>query len=163
MDGIDPHSVFDSDDDGDLDLRDLALFQQFPPLIHSIARPQAAVVQNECCLGESGLRNLGNCMSGPGQTDVPHTCQSAVECEVGFDQPVEGGDYAYQLCDVDGTIMPDASAMCVSWSAAQMPLVDACPASHVPGITAFITFDADGDGDFDLTDYADFQRAVQGD
>lgn len=153
--GIDLFSVFDDDQDGDLDLIDVAVFMNTydpaPKRVQSDARPVAAA----CCFTLNNQRSAGECLSGPDVLHSVESCDNQGICSIGFSALIEPGDYLYKMCAPAPSIPKDnSSAACAFWSHVPEPIAFSCVASYDPGITPFVTFDADGDGDFDLSDLA---------
>jgi len=148
--GVDLFSVMDDDGDGDLDETDVAEFEQFREVVPKVVQSEAVLSLIECCVPSDVLR-----LSGPGVTAVP----LAATCMAGFSEPVEPGDYQYELC---GEAPRDASgptsSFCQSWQLEELPPSFYCPAADFTEETMFIVADTDGDDDVDLVDYASFQQ-----
>ena len=145
--------------DGDLDLADLAVFLQVYDVTPKLVQSDAVLAYAECCVHESVIRNIGQCLSGPRVTTAPFPCDGVATCVAGFSEPVEIGDYQHKLCASGEPVLPGPSdAVCVSWQAEGVPAAHLCPARNIPGSTFFIVSDADGDADVDLADFAVFQR-----
>jgi len=152
-------TVYDDDQDGDLDLKDLAVFTQVYDSVPKLEQSDAVVVAVECCVPESIVRRIGECLSGPGGMSIPSACTGTATCVVGFSALVEVGDWQYKLCTTGPVELPDAStSFCVSWQTESMPIAHSCRGSHIAGNYFFVVSDTDGDGDVDLADYAVIQR-----
>jgi len=155
-------AVFDDEQDGDLDLWDLAVFNQDYDSVPKLEQSDAVVVYVECCVPEGVVRNIGACLSGPGGTTIPTACDAAANCVVGFSALVEVGDWLNKLCASGPRVPPDPStSYCFSWQSEEIPIVHLCPGSHISGLAMFVVSDSDGDGDVDLCDFAVFQREFE--
>jgi len=153
--GIDLFTVFDDDQDGDLDLRDVAVFMETYEPAPKRVQSDARMVAAECCFSIEDQRGVGVCLSGPGVNHPIASCENQGRCVVGFDGVVGPGDLMYKLCSVAPFVDLDPAATeCASWSFDGPPVTFTCNASYIAGVTPFSTFDADGDGDFDLGDLA---------
>lgn len=155
-------TTYDADRDGDLDLRDVALFQE---LFHEIPNPtqsDATLVRVECCFPEATLRSVGLCLSGPGALNAPLACDLQAACTLGFSGTVEIGDFMYRLCRPESTTTIGPSArFCSSWTEEDVPIVQSCEATDAAGVGSWLVFDDDGDGDLDLMDFASIQRIIE--
>ncbi len=157
--GIDLLSMYDLDYDGDMDLRDLATFQRVYQSMPKQVQGDARLVYAECCFPEVGLRNIGQCLSGPGVPYSPRGCESKATCALGFSAAVEVGDLMYTLCRPGPATLDRSGSFCLSWRAEEnVPIAHHCDAAYAHGVTSFVVFDEDGDGDLDLADFAAFQR-----
>lgn len=155
-----PQIDADKPGDGDLDLVDFAVFQRSYTLIPNAEQPRANPFAVECCLDESGLRQLGGCIGGPAATLPPPGCDAHLSCVVAFPEPVGPGDYLYQLCRDGEPILPDLTKTCFAAQDADFEPAFLCQAAPLSGVTTFAAFDADRDGDLDLTDYARYQYSL---
>ncbi|MHC4697337.1 MAG: hypothetical protein ACYTFA_11390 [Planctomycetota bacterium] len=157
--GLDLFATVDADGDGDLDLRDVALFLETLEPVPRVRQSKAHVVSVECCLPAVELLRIGECMSGPGLTHAPGTCRFPASCTIGFSEPVYPGDFLHHLCGTGPPEPPDpADAFCASWYQTGEPAADVCEVDFASGVGSFVTFDSDGDGDLDLADLAVYQR-----
>ncbi|MDO8629290.1 MAG: hypothetical protein Q7R41_02255 [Phycisphaerales bacterium] len=161
--------VFDDEQDGDMDLRDINAFQEFYQVAPNQVQCDAILVALECCVPESVVRDIGRCLSGPVVHEfvgrppriisTPPPCNEDIRCTLGFSAPVELGDYLYRMCAAGLPIDPNASiGYCSSWEVAETQVVFECPANKAAGVTFFVVSDSDGDDDVDLFDFAAFQR-----
>jgi hypothetical protein len=156
--GIDLFTLLDSQGDGDFDLRDFALFQEGFGTVPKVIQTESRIVSVECCYPEGHVRGIGLCLSGPGVSSAPGACESGALCEVGFSEPVELGDYMYELCSSGPVVMPDPSeSFCSAWLKEGSEPVQTCRAAYAQGVSPFIVFDNDGDADLDMFDFASFQ------
>jgi len=157
--GITLFEIFDDEQDGDLDAIDFAWFQQTYESIPKQVQSNAKVVSVECCIPESVIRDIGECLSGPSQSAIPSACIHDTRCVVGFSEPVEIGDYLFKLCAAGLAVTPDLSnGLCTSWQDPATPSAFECVALRTPGLSLFVVSDDDGDGDVDLRDFSVFQR-----
>lgn len=155
-------AVFDDEQDGDLDLGDLAVFHQVYDSTPKLEQSDAVLVYLECCVPQAVVKAIGNCLSGPGETALPGTCNAAANCIAGFSAPVEVGDWLNRLCASGPIVPPDPSnSYCSSWQSEEIPTVYLCPGSHISGLAMFVVSDSDGDGDVDLRDFAVLQREFE--
>ena len=151
--------TYDTDGDGDLDLRDMAVFQQIYRPLPKQDRGVTQVVSVKCCISESNLIRIGDCLSGPDNTNVRAVCGSIGTCVLGF-----SGDTTNmgELCNPRNPDIPDdPRAVCTSWTTESAPATQRCVAAPNTDFSLFDTYDADGDGDLDLRDIAAFQRAYR--
>lgn len=162
--GFDLFTFWESDGDGDLDLRDVAWFLTTLDMYEPVPRlrqSNAHIVSVECCFPAGELLRIGEGMSGPGWAIEPEALGYTPRCRVGFSEPVEPGDFLYRLC---GTGPPDPpgppDALCTSWQLVDEPVAQMCEVSLGSYMSSFVTFDDDGDGDIDLTDFAHFQIEI---
>lgn len=124
-----------------------------------IAPGAAQIVSVKCCISEGNLIRIGQCLSGPGDTDAPPACGSIATCVLGY-----GADTALmpQMCAGDQTDLPDEPrAICSSWIADNVSVVSQCVASADTNFSPFDIYDADRDGDLDLRDIAVFQQVYE--
>jgi hypothetical protein len=153
---------YDTDRDGDLDLRDVAAFQE---LFHGIPNPtqsDAMLVRVECCFPEASLLSLGLCLSGPGVLDAPPACDSRAVCTLGFSDTVQVGDFMYRLCRPESTTtIGPSDFFCSSWAEEGAAIVQSCEATEAFGVGSWLVFDDDNDGDLDLLDFANLQRIFE--
>ena len=160
--GINLFTIYDADRDGDLDLRDVAAFQE---LFHGIPNPtqsDAMLVRVECCFPEASLLSLGLCLSGPGVLDAPPECDSQAACTLGFSDTVQVGDFMHRLCRPESTTtIGPSDFFCSSWVEEGVPIVQSCEATEASGVGSWLVFDDDGDGDLDLVDFASLQRIFE--
>jgi hypothetical protein len=160
--GINLFTMYDADGDGDLDLEDVAVFQQTYQSVPKRVQSEAALVSVECCFSEEGLRNMGQCLSGPGVRCSPPVCELHAGCVLGFSDIVELGDYLYELCRGGPDTMPDPDeSFCSSWTVEDAPVVQSCTGAYPQGINSFVVSDEDGDADLDLADLAAFQCSFE--
>jgi hypothetical protein len=151
-------SVFDDEGDGDFDLVDLAGFQDVYQVTPKLVQSEAVLVAVECCVPESVIRNLGACLSGPQETNLPAECEASTDCVYGFSELIEIGDWQYTMCTSKPPVLPDPfAAYCISWDGG-VSVTFICHAAHLPGHSLAILADDDGDEDVDLADFATFQR-----
>lgn len=171
--GVNLFTVFDDEGDGDLDLRDLAVFGQVYDSTPKLEQSDAVLVYVECCVPESVIRAIGKCLTGPGPSyhctgapggqtcsgnPIPGACDATATCVVGFSSVVEVGDYLNKLCKSGPAILPDpATSYCDSWRLEGIPIGYSCPGSRIAGNTFFVVIDSDGDGDVDLADFSVIQ------
>jgi len=159
---IDLFSVYDADSDGDLDLRDIALFQELFREIPNPTQSEATLVYVECCFPEATLRSLGLCLSGPYGVEAPPDCDAKAACTLGFSDTIELGDFMYRLCRPESTTTPGpADRFCSSWREEGIPIVQYCEATDAAGVGSWLVFDDDDDGDLDLRDFASIQRIIE--
>jgi hypothetical protein len=159
--GVSLHALLDSDDDGDLDLRDFAACQQVRHFAPNLDQSQAVIAHVECCTGESAARRLGDCLSGPAINQPPPQCGAPAACEIAFTEPVQEGDFAHLLCDAGAPGIPSEDPLfCEAWPEPELAVSTFCSAPPPFGLTTLTVFDADGDGDLDLADYANFQSTL---
>ncbi len=152
-------SVYDDDGDGDLDSSDVAVFKKVYQPVPKVEQSEAVLAQLECCVPESIIRGIGQCLSGPGVTAQPPPCNGMASCVAGFSAPVELGDWLFGLCGPPPLVPPDpATSYCLTWHEKGVSAVQFCPASSPPGNNPFVVSDADGDADVDLFDLAVFLR-----
>lgn len=152
-------AVYDDDQDGDLDLQDLAVFDQVYDSVPKLEQSDAVLVAVECCVPDSVVRAIGDCLSGPGGMTIPSACDGTATCVVGFSALVELGDWQNKLCASGPAVLPDPSmSLCHSWQTEGIPLAHSCRGSHIAGNSFFVVSDGDGDGDVDLADFSVFQR-----
>jgi len=166
-------TVFDDEGDGDLDLRDVAVFGQVYDTTPKLEQSDAILVYVECCVPVSVIRATGKCLTGPGPSyhctgnprqvicsgnPIPSTCDAAATCVVGFSSVVEVGDYQYKLCASGPADLPDPStSYCDSWHMEEIPVVFSCRGSPIAGDSFFVVADSNGDGDVDLADFSVIQ------
>jgi len=151
-------TVYDDDLDGDLDLQDLAVFDQVYDSVPKVEQSDAVLLSVECCVAESVVRAIGECLSGPGGTTIPSACDRTTTCVVGFSALVELGDWQYRLCTTGLPELPDPlTSYCVSWQMEGIPITHFCRGSRIAGNSFFVVSDSDGDGDVDLADFSVFQ------
>ena len=156
--GVDLFTLLDYRGDGDLDLRDFALFQEGFGTFPKVIQAEARIVSLECCYPDGYVRGIGPCLSGPGVSSAPRACESGAVCEVGFSEPVELGDYMYELCSPGSIIMPDPlQSFCSTWAEEGGEPVQTCRAAYAQGVSPFTLFDHDCDTDLDMFDFASFQ------
>jgi hypothetical protein len=106
-----PFEMFDADDDGDMDLQDVAGLQQIYQLLPKRIQGDARLVFVECCVGD---------------TDSPPVCT------LGFSAPVEPGDYLHELCQPGPVSEPGTGGSnCYSWTAGYVPVAYLCEARDV--------------------------------
>jgi hypothetical protein len=119
----------------------------------------AQVASVKCCISEDNLTRIGECLSGPDDTDVPAACGSIGTCVLGF------GEHAVltrELCDPDQPPLPDdPRAVCMSWIAMGATVTQECVAAPNTDFSLFDMCDADHDGDLDLRDMAAFQQVYE--
>lgn len=152
-------AVYDDDQDGDLDLQDFAVFDQVYDSVPKLEQSDAVVAAVECCVPDSVVRAIGDCLSGPGGTTIPNACDRTATCVIGFSALVELGDWQYKLCASGPAALPDPStSFCDSWQAEGIPITHSCRGSRIAGNSFFVISDSDGDGDVDLADFSVFQR-----
>ncbi len=155
-------TTYDADRDGDLDLVDVAAFQE---LFHELPNPtqsDAMLVRVECCSPEASLLSLGLCLSGPGVINMPPECDSQAACTLGFSDAVQVGDFPYRLCRPESTTtIGPSDFFCSSWTEEDVPSVQSCQAADAAGVGTWLVFDDDGDGDLDLADFANLQRILE--
>ena len=154
---IDLFALCDDDRDGDLDLRDVAVFQNTFPLVPNAQQPQANPFVAECCVDEGALLGLGGCLGGPGAQFPGSGCDGEVSCVIGFAEPVGPGDELFQLCRAGEPQLPTSGReTCVVMEDVPFTPVFRCQAAPLPGISTFVMYDWDLDGDLDLADYSAF-------
>ncbi len=152
-------AVYDDDQDGDLDLQDLAVFDQVYDSVPKLVQSDAVLVAVECCVPDSVIRSIGDCLSGPGGTTIPGACDGTATCVVGFSELVELGDWQYKLCANGPAALPDPStSFCDSWQMEGIQIIHSCRGSRTAGNSFFVVSDSDGDDDVDLADFSVFQR-----
>jgi hypothetical protein len=158
---IDVFSVYDADRDGDLDLADVAAFQELFRELPNAMQSDAMLVRVECCFPEASLLDLGLCLSGPGGVNMPPDCDSQAACTLGFSDIVQVGDFMYRLCRPESTTTIEPSDFfCSSWTEGSIQIVQSCQASDAAGVGSWLVFDDDSDGDLDLMDFANLQRIL---
>lgn len=152
--------VYDDDQDGDLDVADLAMFKQVYAGVPKLTQSDAAVVAVDCCIHDAVLPQIGECLSGPGVTTQPPGCALRPACVTGFSAPLETGDWLYRVCAL--TPVPPASdtSHCVSWQSSGEPVVFECPTVPTLAPSFFVLADTDADVDVDLRDFAVMQREI---
>lgn len=161
--GIDLFDWIDqlSDDDGDVDLRDYAIYQAGYQTVPRRVQSEARIVSVDCCYPGASLRAFGNCISGPGITPNISDCEFLSACEIGYSSPVEPGDFLFDLlCDLPPVTLPEpVESYCFSWSETNVVPVQTCGSSGGMGIPRTLETDVDNDGDLDLKDFAAFMVA----
>ena len=155
-------TTYDADRDGDLDLKDVAAFQELFDEVPNPMQSDAKLVRVECCFPEASLLSLGLCLSGPDVMDAPPECDSQAACTLGFSDTVEIGDFMYRLCRPESsTTIGPSDFLCASWTEEGIPIVHSCQATDASGVGSWLVFDDDDDGDLDLTDFANLQRILE--
>ena len=151
--------MYDADRDGDLDLRDMAVFQEVYRLLPLRTPSRARLVSVECCISEGNLTRIGECLSGPDNTNIPQTCGSIGTCVLGFDTNTT---LLPDMCDLRQPDIPDEPrAVCKSWVVPESVVAQECVASPHMDFNLFEMHDADSDGDMDLRDMAVFQEGYR--
>lgn len=127
-------------------------------LILPVLVADAQLVYVKCCTSVSNEQCIGPCLSGPGIRQKPSGCQSHANCIYGFGPDPKSFDLAYGMCAED-TFFPDQSnSWCNSWRELSIPVVELCAGKSPRGLSAYVIWDQDGDGDLDLRDFAKFQN-----
>ncbi len=124
-----PFDIYDADRDGDLDLRDIAVFQQIYKSVPNEVQSEARLVSVECCTP----------LSEQDSTDTVHLDSEIATatlangnltvCTLGFSGRLGPGDYLYELCRPGPA--PNSSSTgieCFSWSVDDVPVVQQCEA-----------------------------------
>ena len=126
-------------------------------MLQSPARGQ--LVSVKCCTTAGDLSRIGECLSGPSETEAPAECRSPGTCVLGFGEDV---GLATTLCAVDQPqIVDPPRAYCSAWAEEGVEVGYSCIAKETFGVTLFSSWDQDSDGDFDLRDLAFFLQMYE--
>lgn len=120
--------IYDADRDGDLDLRDIAVFQQIYKSVPNEVQSDARLVFVECCTPASEQGSTDGVYLEPHMANDPLAAGSLPFCTLGFSAPVGPGDYLYELCRPGPAPESKADADCFSWSVKGIPVVQYCEA-----------------------------------
>ncbi len=118
---------------------------------------RAQLVSVRCCTVQADLEKIGDCVSGPGDTDRPSSCAAGSTCVLGF-----GSDTGTmeRLCDPARIVTAEPlRGYCDGWTDENAPILHECVARSGLGITLFEGVDDDQDGDLDLQDLTRFSEA----
>lgn len=121
----------------------------------------AQLVSVECCVDGTDIARIGECLSGPDETQLPPGCESVGKCLLGFGGGVLTSDLVSGLCDPTSPDLPDLSPGegCSFWRDDTTPMTQQCvAAADETNLNLLLLFDSDEDKDLDMRDYAAFQR-----
>lgn len=132
--GVTLFESFDDEQDGDFDLRDLAVFAGAYNAVPKQVQSDARLVSLKCCVPEDVIRDIGVCLSGPGGETIPAACTHDMHCVAGFSEPLEAGDYLYRICASPSSVTPDSpNGLCSSWEDPEVQSAFECPVSKRAG------------------------------
>ncbi|UCC29112.1 MAG: hypothetical protein JSU86_13025 [Phycisphaerales bacterium] len=123
--------TLDADQDGDLDLRDMAAFQRTYESVPKEVQSGARLVFVECCVPAAGMGVGQKRVSGADVAKDAVAAGSQPVCTLGFSGMIEPGDYLYELCRPGTTPKPPEGSTCVSWSAEDVPIAFLCEGAGV--------------------------------
>lgn len=124
-----PFDIYDADRDGDLDLRDIAVFQQIYESVPNEVQSEARLVFVECCTpgSEQGSTDRVH-LDSEIATDTLANGSLPV-CTLGFSGALGPGDYLYELCRPGAAPKSSSTGTeCFSWSVDGVPVVQRCEA-----------------------------------